>query len=345
MRNQILSLSLLTIAFLIGCTQKKAETKEINLAIWGNYLSPEVQNRFEKSTGIKLHISNYSSNEELLAKVQSGASGIDVAVPSDYMVGIMAKTDLLEPLNLEQITNKSLLSENWLKPAYDPENKYSLPYAWTTAGFAINTDLYSKPLKTWKEFFTNPDLKGKISMLDDAREVIGAALKANGFSVNTTKPEELAKAKETLLAVKPRIKMFRSDTIEALVNKEVAIAHAYSVDALQAAAKNPKIIYILPEEGGTRSVDNLVIIKGAQHREAAHQLINFLLSPEANLAFVNKVRGGPVLKVTREKLGPDLKNNAALFPTEAQMKNLEKIVDVGDQTKLYDELWTAIKSQ
>lgn len=330
----------------LGCTKKNPDAKVVNLAIWGNYLSPETQARFEKQTGIKINISNYSSNEELLAKIQSGASGIDVAVPSDYMVEIMAKTGKLEALDSSVITHKNLIDAQWLHQNYDPENKYSLPYAWSTAGLAINTELYKKDLKSWKEFFTDKDLKGRISLLDDVREVTAAALKLHGHSVNSGDPKELAEAKASLMELKPRVKMFRSDTVEALVNKEVAVAHAYSTDALQAAAKTNGVIqFVIPSEGGTRAIDNLVIIKGAPHLKEAHLLIDFLLSPETNLQFVEKVRGGPILTTTREKLPADLKNSTALFPPKEQMSKLERIQDMGEKTRLYDELWTEFKSE
>lgn len=334
---------------LTNCT-KKVETPttadtEVNLAIWGNYLTPEMQAQFEKETGIKVNITNYSSNEELLAKVQSGASGIDVAVPSDYMVEIMAKTELLQRLDYNQIPNKASVIEEMLKPDYDPEQKFSLPYAWSTAGIVINTEMYAKPLTSWKEFFTEKDLKGKISMLDDVREVAAAALKVNNFSVNTVKPEELKKAKETLLAAKPNIKMFRSDTIEALLKKEVAVAQSYSTDALQAAAQNPKLKYIIPNEGGTRAVDTMVILKGAKHPHAAHKLINFMLEAKTNEAFVNNIRGGPVLKTTKGNLSAELQANTALFPPAEQLNKMERLKDVGDNTQMYDDLWTEIKTE
>jgi spermidine/putrescine transport system substrate-binding protein len=339
-------IGIFSLGLLCGCTKKKDEAKVVNLAIWGNYLSPETQARFEKQTGIQVNVSNYSSNEELLAKIQSGASGIDVAVPSDYMVEIMAKTGKLEPLNLAAVTHKNLIDPQWLHPNYDPENKYSLPYAWSTTGLAINTELYKKNLKSWKEFFTDKDLQGRISLLDDVREVTAAALKLHGFSVNSTDPKQLAEAKASLMELKPRVKMFRSDTVEALVNKEVAVAQAYSTDALQAAMKTDgRIKFVIPQEGGTRAVDNLVIVKGATHVKEALLLIDFLLSPEANLQFVEKVRGGPVLTTTREKLPTDLKNNTALFPSKEQMSRLERIRDLGPATRLYDELWTEFKSE
>ncbi|MEK7357682.1 MAG: spermidine/putrescine ABC transporter substrate-binding protein [Bdellovibrionota bacterium] len=325
---------------------KVAGPQEVNLAIWGNYLPEETQERFTKETGIKLKISNYASNEELLAKVQAGASGYDVAVPSDYMVGVLSKLDLLQGLDSGKIPNRGDVDPAFLKQGFDPENKFSLPYAWSTAGLAVNKDLYKGDLKTWKDLFTKKDLIGKISLLDDVREVTAAALKVNGYSVNTTNPEELKKAEATLKAARSHVKMFRSDMIDALLNKEVAVAHVYSVDALQAAAKSGgKIVYVIPEEGGTRAIDNMVILKSAKNVESAHKLINFLLSHDANLKFVSTIKGGPVLKSTKDSLSEELKSNTALFPPPTVLSKLEAIQDVGEATRLYDRLWTEVKSE
>jgi len=342
--------SLLSLILLASCTKKsqeatKAPDAELNLAIWGNYLSPELQEKFTKETGIKINISNYSSNEELLAKVQTGGAGVDVAVPSDYMVEIMTKMNLLEALNSDQITNKKLINPMFLKQSYDPENKYSMPYIWTTAGIAVNREIYKGPVKSWKDLLDNPALKGKFALLDDVRETTGAALKMLGYSVNTTNPEELKKAKEVLLKTKKNVKMFTSDTIDILSNKEVVAAHTYSSDALQAAAKEPgKFEYIIPEEGATWAIDNLVIIKGAKHIDAAHKLINFLLDQESELNKVKTILGGPVLKDTQSKLPRDLQNNKAIFPTPAVMGKLERIKDLGEQGKAYEDIWTAVKT-
>ncbi|MFV8258604.1 polyamine ABC transporter substrate-binding protein [Bdellovibrio bacteriovorus] len=346
--SRILMVGLALCGLLAGCTKKSAEVseaKEVNLSIWGNYISPELQAQFEKETGIKINISNYSSNEELLAKVQMGSSGIDVAVPSDYMVEVMSKMNLLETLKQEQISNKNLIDPQFLKQNYDPENKFSLPYIWTTAGIAVNRDLYKGPIKSWKDLLENPQLKGKFALLDDVRETLGAALKMNGFSVNSTNPEEIKKAKDTLLKAKKNVKMFASDTIDILNNKEVAAAQTYSSDALQAADKSPgKIEYIIPEEGGTFAIDNLVIIKGAKHPEAAHKLINFLLSEQAEINRVKTILGGPVLKNTKAALPKEMQNNSALFPDEATLKKLERIQDQGEKNKLFEDSWTEIKT-
>lgn len=334
---------------LIGCTknsQTEGGSKEVNLSIWGNYLSPDMKAQFEKETGIKINISNYSSNEELLAKVQMGASGIDVAVPSDYMVDVMRKMNLLEPLDPQVIPNKKLVSDQFMNQGFDPENKFSLPYAWVTTGIAINRTLSKAEVKSWKDLFTNEQFKGKFAVLDDLREVIGAALKMNGYSLNSTNPDEIKKTKEALLNAKANIKMFSSDSIDILNNKEVIAAQAYSSEVLQAAAKSKdKFEYIIPEEGGTFTIDNLVIIKNAKHIDAAHKLINFLISEQAELNKVKTIWAGPVLKTTRALLPKEMQQNQALFPKESTLKKLERVQDLAEKNKLYEDAWTEIKTK
>lgn len=346
-KSSFLALGLFLAAALSGCKKSgDAQTsREVNLAIWGNYLNPVQAKAFEAKTGIKLNISNYTSNEELLAKVQAGAAGIDVAVPSDYMVSIMTKLNLLEPLDKSKIPNAAQVSPELLKQGFDPENTYSLPYSWATAGIAVNRELFKGTIKSWKDVFTNPELAGRLSLLDDVREVAAAALKVNGYSVNTTKTDELKKAEDTLIKLKPRVKMFRSDTVDSLIKKEVAVAHSYSTDALQAAAQtNGQIEYILPEEGGTRSIDTVVIFKSAQNKAEAHELINFLLSQEVNVEFVKTMWGGPVLKTTQAQLPDAVKKNTALFPSTSKMSKFENLQDLGETTRLYDEMWTRVKT-
>lgn len=336
--SRILIWSLFLCGLLASCTGKKdaaPESKEINLAIWGNYLSAEMQSQFEKETGIKIHISNYSSNEELLAKVQMGSSGIDVAVPSDYMVDIMTKMNLLESLQKTLIPNKAGIADRFLRQDFDPENIYSLPYTWTTAGIAVNRDLYRGSVKGWKDLLNNDELKGKIALLDDVRETMGAALLLHGFSVNSTQPEEVKKAKDTLLAAKKNIKMFSSDTVDILSNKEVVAAQTYSSDAQQAAAKTSgKIEFITPIEGATIAIDNLVILKGAKNLQAAHKLINFLLSEVADKNKVTVIKSGPVLK-----------SHLALMPSAEVLNKLVRIKDLGKNNRLYEDAWLEIKTK
>lgn len=340
---------------LTGCTkkspgpdgaEKSSHDRVVNLAIWANYLTPEMQEKFTKETGIKLRVSNYSSSEELLAKLQSGASGIDVAVPSDYMVGVMNKLGLLAPIDASKIPNKAGLDSSLLKREFDPENQVSLPYSWIVTGIAINRDLFKGTIKGWKDLMSNKEIAGKFSLLDDVREVTAAALRANDASVNTLSAEDLAKAEATLKDVRGRVKMFTSDVIDPLVKKEVAIAQGYSSDVLQAAkATGGKIEFILPEDGGTRAIDSLVIVKGSKNGNEAHALINFLLSAEVNASFVKTMMGGPVVLKTKELLPAELKVNQFLYPSPAVLTKFEYLHDVGEATRLYDRLWTEVRAR
>lgn len=342
------SVLILTFFFLsTACTSKNQPSDQtVHLAIWGNYVSPEMLQKFTAATGIKVSTSNYSSNEELLAKVQMGASGFDVAVPSDYMVGVMIKTGLLEKLDRSKIPNAKDVSADLLKQPFDPANDYSLPYSWTTSGIAVNRELFKGSMKSWKDLFENPDLQGKLALLDDSREVMAAALKMKGYSVNSTNPAELKAAAEALKKAKPRVKMFTSDTIDILTNREVAVAQSYSSDALQAARNSGhKIEFVLPTEGGTRAIDNLVILKKAKHLENALKLVNFLLSADSDLDRTQRLLAGPILTQTRAKLAPELQKNEAFLPAAGALKKMESLKDLGQDNNQYEEIWTQIKSQ
>lgn len=328
-----------------NATSEKLTSREVNLAIWNNYISDASLEKFAKETGIKVNVTTYASNEELLAKVQSGASGIDVAVPSDYMVDVMIKSGLLEKLNPTKIPNKSDVVESVLKQDFDPQNEYSLPYAWSTTGIAYNSEKFKGKMESWKDFFEDPTVAGKVSMLDDEREAFAAALKYSGFSVNTISKDEIEKASALLKQFKKKLKMFRSESIDALTNEEVIVAHAYSSDALQAQIKTKgKIKFILPKEGGTKAIDNVVVLKGSANLDSAHALINYMLSKDVNVEFVKTVMGGPVLKGTKAALPEEIANNPSLFPADEQLTRFEKLVDVGDHLKLYDKAWTKIKT-
>jgi spermidine/putrescine transport system substrate-binding protein len=351
----ILALALLCTS---ACTQKSPTSsssataaspsgaaKVVNLAIWSNYVNQDMLNAFEKKTGIHVQMSNYSSNEELLAKLQAGASGYDVVVPSDYMVFAMIKLGLLKELDYSKIPNSKSIDPRWLKKNYDPTNKFSVPYDWGTTGIAINRTLYKGQIKGWKDLFGNTDLAGKVTLLDDVRETIGAALKAQGFSLNSKDPAQLAKAKEMLFKVHPRVKAFTSEPMMPLVNGETAVAHAYMSDALQARKQTGgKIDYIIPEEGATLWIDNLVIPNGAPHWAEAHALINYLLEAKSNASTVMSVMVAPTNKETYALLPSDLQKNTILFPKEPVMKKLEMLQDLGESLAQWDRIWTEVKA-
>lgn len=345
---------LAALAFLVGCTQKqsssaqgreRATARSVNLAIWSNYISPALIQEFEKKTGIRIHISNYSSNEELLAKLQAGASGYDVAVPSDYMVGAMIHLGLLQELDHAKLGNFKHLDPKYLGRAYDSANRFSVPYDWGTTGIAVNRSLFQGKLSGWKDLFESPALKGKFTLLDDVRETLGAALKSRGYSLNSKNPDELNQAKQILLAQKARIKGYTSEPMMSLINGETAVAHAFMSDALQARRETGgKIEYILPEEGSTLWVDNLVIPNGARNLPEAHELINFLLEPASNASTVTAILVSPANKDVFALLPKEVQSNPSLFPSAAALSRCEMIQDLGESLAQWDRIWTEVKA-
>jgi spermidine/putrescine transport system substrate-binding protein len=341
------------LVLICSCTQKpgsseaqRADTsKVVNLAIWTNFVTPEILSEFEKTSGIKVQVSNYSSNEELLAKIQAGAEGYDVAVPSDYMVVAMANLKLLQEIDLKKISNYKDLDPRVLDKYYDPKNQYSIPFQWGTTGIAINQKLTKAAIHGWKDLFQEKEISGKFTLLDDVRETLGAALKMQALSLNSKNAADLEKARAILLDAKKRIKGFTSETLAGLVNGEMAVAHAYSGDALMASQKTGgSVKYIIPEEGCTFWVDNLVIPKGAKNIEAAHKLMDYLIGPQVGAERVKLLFSAPSNKRSVGLLSKELQENRSLFPDAKQLAKCEMLEDLGENLSQWDRVWTEVKA-
>jgi spermidine/putrescine transport system substrate-binding protein len=308
-------------------------------------MTPEFIEGFQKDTGIAIELSVFSSNEELLAKLQAGASGYDVALPSDYMVAVMRKLGLLESLDLKKIPSLKDLDPRFLRQSFDPKNQVSVPFDWGSTGIAVNRDLYSGKLEGWNDLFTEPKLKGKFTLLDDAREAIGAALKSSGLSLNSMDPKDLAQAKSKLMTARSNVKAFTSETMNPLMQGEVAAAQAFVSDTLLAQKKSGrKIEFIIPKEGATLWIDNLVIPKGAKHIEQAHRFIEAVIRPDSQARTVQAVFVSPCHPGAIGLLPPNLRSHPSLFPSQAEIKRLERIDDLGEGIREWNRVWTEVKA-
>ena len=274
---------------------------QLNVYTWPNYVSDEIRLGFEEEFGVPVVVDTYTSNEELLAKLQSGASGYDVIMPSDYMVAIMIREGLLAMLDWNDIPNVGNISPQFRSKYFDPENHYTVPYTWGTAGIAYDSSLVDPPPESWSILW-DPTYHQRFSILDDMRETIGVALKLLGYSVNTVDPEELAAAKQRLLEQKPLVKLYTSEPGEVLISGDVAMAHCWSGDAFRAAAVKPSIRYVIPKEGTTQFIDTVCIPKSASHKAIAEQFINYLLHPEVNAKVTEATRFGTTVAETRNYL-------------------------------------------
>ena len=210
----------------------------------------------------------------------------------------------------------------------------------------MNRALYSGPIREWKDLFGKPELAGKVSLMDDSREVLGAVLKMHGHSLNSKVPEELEKAKDVLFKVKKRIKAFTLEPMMPLIGGEIAVAHAYVSDALQARrALKGKIEYIIPDEGSTLWIDNLVIPQGAKHVEEAYAFINFILEAKSSASTAMSVFVASTNKKVFALLPLELQQDVMLFPSAARLAKCEMIEHLGEFSVFWDRIWTEIKAE
>ena len=331
----------------LGSTSCQQAPQELHIYTWDEYIDPEIYKLFEKEFGVKVIEDNYGSNEELLAKLQAGATGYDIIVPSDYMVAIMIKQGLLAELDFKSIPNFKHIYERFKDPPYDPGNKYSVPYLWGTTGIGYNKKEVDPPPTSWADLFEPARLekyKNRVSMLDDPREAIGAALKYLGHSFNTPDPDKLEQAKLALLTQKPYLAKYDSEAFEdSLAAGETVIAHGWSGEIAIAKTQNPDIEYVLPQEGVVIWTDNLAIPKTSKNKELAERFINFLLKPEISAMISNFTYYASPNETAQLFIKPQILNGPSYYLPEGV--NLEWIEDIGEATKLYDRIWTEIKAR
>lgn len=330
-------------------TSKPELAKELHVYNWSEYIDPQIYADFEAEFGVKVIEDTFASNEDLLAKLQAGATGYDVIVPSDYMVEIMINLDLLSPLNYDNIPNFKNIGATFQDPPYDPGNKYSVPYQWGTSGIGYDSNVFEEPPDSWAYLFDPAQASqytGKISMLNDSRETIGAALKYLGYSLNSTDPAQLEEAKQLLLQQKAWIKAYDSEAFEDLLaTGETALAHGYSGDFFMAAVEAEQIGYAIPQEGATIWADNLCIPKTANSQYTAEVFIDYLLRPEVSAKISNYTWYASPNDAANEFIDAEILEDPAIYPPPEVMDKLEFIRDVGEATTLYDRLWTEIKTE
>ncbi len=323
--------------------------KELHIYNWSEYIDPEIYDDFEQEFGVKVIEDTFASNEDLLAKLQAGATGYDIIVPSDYMVAIMIELDLLAEINYDNIPNFKNIDETFLNPPYDPDNKYSVPYQWGTTGIGYNVDLFEEAPDSWAYLF-DPDMAapyaGRMSMLNDSRESIGAALKYLGYSINSTNEQELEEAKQLLIQQKEWVSAYDSDGFEDLLaSGEVDIGHGWSGDYFAAAEEAEQVWYIIPKEGGVIWTDNLCIPKSPPSQYTAEVFIDYLLRPEVGAQITNYTWFGSPNKASEEFIDAEILEEPAIYPPPEVMDKLEFIRDVGEATAIYDRIWTEIKTE
>jgi spermidine/putrescine transport system substrate-binding protein len=314
---------------------------------WSTYIDDDLLKSFEQETGIKVVADIYDSNETMLAKIQAGGGKqYSIIYPSDYMVGQMAELNLLSPIDKERVPGYADLLAQWKSPSYDVDNKNSIPYAWGTTGLVYNTEVLTKPVTDWSYLWDNQkQLSGKMTLLNDVREVMGFTLKSLGFSNSTKDPKQIEAAYKKLVQLKPAISSFTTDGWrDQMVVGDLLLSHAYSVDGIDVMAENSKLKYIVPASGATVWTDTIVIPKNAPNVDAAYKWIEYTVSPETASETLSRLKFATPNQKTLALLPKELRENPALIPPDAVLKKCEVLGNVGTATDLYDRYWTQLTS-
>ena len=322
------------------------ERQVLNLYIWSGYLAPDTLKVFEQRFQARVQCDLYDSVEALLAKLQSGNSGYDIVVPSDYAVQILQRQRWLSPLDKAQIPNlERNLDPQFLGRPFDPGNLYSVPYTWGTTGIGYRKDRVGQIADGWQVLW-DAQYRGKIVMLDDMRENFGAALKLSGFSINSRDPVQLEAAKALLDKQKPLLQAYNSSNFQdLLVSGDAWLVQGWNGQIVKAARENPNIGYFLPKEGTTLFIDSFCIPAGASHKALAHQFINYMLEPETAAAVVNHTGYTVANRAARPYINKVFLNNPALFPDSTLLDKCEMLEDLGDTALVVDRLWTEVRSK
>lgn len=332
------------IALLFLFTSCSSSVPELHVYSWGDFLNPEIIERFEKEHHCHVVLDTYDSNEAMYAKLKAGASGYDIIFPTGYILEIMQDQKMVMDLDAHQIPNLKHIDHDYLALLNAEEYRSGVPYAITFSGIAYRSDKTQDIPSSW-DVFSLKRLRGRMTMLNDIREALGAALKFRGFSLNSTNAAEIAIAAEQLIAWKKNLAKFESEQYKnGIASAEYLVVQGYSGDVMQIMKEDDGVNFLLPEEGSIFSCDYVTIPQDAPSARLAHAFINFLLEPEiaaANMRFT--FYRSPNIEAY-SFLDEALQSNPALFPPTDFLEKSELILNLGDKIALYNRAWDYVKS-
>lgn len=309
---------------------------------WADYFAPDTLETFERETGARVVLDTYGSGQDLVTRLQAGGGAYDVCFPSDEVLPALIGKGLLRRIDHARIPNKRNLRKDRLGLPADPENAFSIPYFSGTTGIAWNRDKLSRAPASWNDLW-DPAHAGRVSILDDAREALGAALRADGAGVNETDPGKLRRARDRLLALKPNLHSCDSSPREKLVAGDLWIAQCFSGDAVQAMEGAP-IDYVVPREGGTLWVDSMAIPASARNVALAHRFIDYILRADVAAKLAEAVGYGSPNEAAVPLMSERVRGNPIVLPPADVLSRCELLGRLGDaEKKLIDDLWTEVK--
>ena len=325
---------------------------ELNIFVWTEYFPQDMLDCFELVYGITLNRDEYSSNEEMYAKVSAGGSAYDLVQPTDYIVPLMIRQELLQELDHSKLPNIGNFDAGWMDQNFDPGNKYSVPYLAGTDAIIVNTDTVENVPQSWADLW-KPEYAGRMIFLDDSRAVIGITLLTLGYDVNTTDEAQLEEAKAKLAELVPNIKVFDSDSPKtALIAGDVDLGMTWTGEAFIANQENSAIQYIYPTEGPILWQDNWVMLKDAAHTDAAYAWLSYTMQGDVfwltirDFQYTNPNKAAvEYAKANQPEVYSAYADSPVTNPPADAIANGHGIEDVGDATPLYDNIWVEVKGE
>jgi len=329
----------------LGACFKREKERVVNFFNWSTYIGKDTLPVFTRETGIKVNYDVFADEEEMFAKLRSGALGYDLIVATDYLLPRLKAANIIAPMPMGDIKNLRNIERRFLDTPFDPSREFSIPYLWGTTGIGFNRKLTAKPPSSWLDLW-DEKYRGRITMLDNARDCISTALLIKGWPENTADERHFAEVRELFLKQKPLVKQYTSATyIDSLITGETALAMAWSGDVLQALKENPQLDYVIPKEGSYMWVDCLCMVRGGRHREDTVRLIDYLLRPDVGADIANTVRYASPNAAARPKIDPALLMDPRVYPGPQAARKLAFHCLLDPETyNLWNQTWSDIKA-
>lgn len=317
----------------------------LNVFNWSSYIAPETVPNFEKEFGVRVRYGLYESNEEMLAKIMTGNSGWDIVFPTHSRIQPMIRNGLLAKLDHSRLKNLDQLDAKFRHPFWDRELDYCVPYMWNATGIVYNTSVRAPA--SWSDLWRS-DVRGRMTMLDDVEDVIGACLLKLGYPFDSTDQAQLVAARNQAIEQKKSLRAYiNAEVRDQLVSGDVLMAQLWSTTAELAirGAAPGKLQFVYPREGFPVYCDNAAILRESRHTDAAHAFIDYILRPEVSARIAIAEDTATAGAAARMLLPPEIRMSRTLYPDAEVMKRAVWPPPLPTAAQRYrDRIWTEIKS-